>query len=448
MKKVLLFVIGLMIYTTNYAQVWRPQDLGYGTKVLGMRDLSIVNANTVWVTSYDGFYPFVTNRLEFSRTLNGGTTWIPGVMNFDTAYTTTSIAAISATEAWTSTYKNTGGAAIFHTTDGGLTWPQSGRGVLYDDNSFANFITFKDSMNGVTVGDPNNGYYEIYKTTNRGTNWTRIAQNKIPATLANNEYGTTFFAATKNSIWFGSTNGRIIYSHDFGNTWSASTVFTGNGFFNRLAFRDSLNGICIVSNATTSGVVYSTTNGGASWTLQPNNRNLKPGSLCAIPGTKTYLSCTQGRSPNWGTSISNDDGQTWIELEALNSRNTVAFFDRSTGWCGGFSGPNQLGGIFKYNGMPLPVNEIAQKAPHIIAYPNPVAQVLNIDMANVDTENGQLFITMSDVLGKVVFKEIKDNKTVNKTLSINMSVYTEGVYFLTVYDGKNTISREIIKKNN
>jgi photosystem II stability/assembly factor-like uncharacterized protein len=444
MKKAFTFIIGLMFCATAFAQVWKPQNLGYGAKVLGMRDLSIVDANTVWVTSYDGFYPFVTNRLEFSRTTNGGTTWQAGVMNFDTAYTTTSIAAVSATEAWTSTYKNTGGGAIFHTTDGGLTWPQSGTGLIFDVNSFPDFIRFKDSLNGVAVGDPNNGYFEIYKTTNRGANWNRIVTSKIPQPLAN-EYGTPTFAALGNSIWFASDKGRVFYSNDFGSTWAVSTVFTGAKYFGRLAFRDALNGLAIViTNATGAGVVYATSDGGATWTLRANPANLKGGSLSAVPGTNSYISAAQAASPNWGSSISNDDGQTWTQLEAEDNRGTMAFFDKNTGWCGGFSGTGQLGGIFKYSGRTLALTDV-EKSFDFMVYPNPVSTVLSVNLKNNHSKSSALFISVTDALGQTIYQEKRDNNAFLTPLDIDFSKYTEGVYLLTIYDGTTSISRNIIK---
>jgi photosystem II stability/assembly factor-like uncharacterized protein len=443
MKKLYFLLFGCLFSISVIAQIWTPQDVGYGTKTLGMRDLSIVDANTVWITSYDGFYPFVTNRLDFSRTTDGGKTWKAGIMNFDTNYVTSSIIAVSGAEAWTSVYKNAGGGALFYTRDSGVTWLQSGKGLIFDDNSFPDFVHFKDSLNGVAFGDPNNGYFEIYKTTNRGTNWTRINTAQIPLPLTN-EYGTIFFTAFKNSLWLCTTNGRVIYSNDFGSTWSASTVYTGNGFFNRIAFRDALNGICIVTNASGSAGVYATSDGGATWVLRPNATNLKPGSLCAIPGTNVYLSCTQGGPKVRGTSISKDDGQTWIELENLNSRNTVAFINSTTGWCGGFSGPGQLGGIFKYNGSPLTTNIKEESTANISVYPNPVSHFLNVDLKDFST--GKLSVTVTNELGQTIFNFNKEHENFSSDFKIDFSKFQEGVYFLTISDEKSSLSRKVIKK--
>jgi photosystem II stability/assembly factor-like uncharacterized protein len=443
MKKLYILILSFILSTSAFSQIWVGQNVGYGDKILGMRDLSIVNANTVWITSYDGQYPFVRNRLDFSRTTDGGKTWLPGIMDMDTNFVTATIQGISATEAWVASYKNSGGGGLFHTIDGGKTWPQVAKGQIFDDNSYPNFVHFKDSLNGIAMGDPNNGYFEIYKTTNRGVTWNRINTSKIPLPLDNMDYGTPFYYAVKNSIWFGTTGGRIIYSHDYGNTWSAGTVFTGNGFINRVAFRDTSNGICIVSSPNNASV-YATSDGGATWVIRPNAANLKTGSLCAIPGTNVYLSCTQGRRPNWGTSISRDDGRTWIELEALDNRNTVAFFNSTTGWCGGFSGPNQAGGIFKYNGTALTTGLKEENNVTLTTYPNPVSNTLNVDLKEL--KGSKLTISITNELGQTVYTDKKEQKDLTATLKIDFSPFEDGLYFLNLSDGKVNVTNKIIKK--
>jgi photosystem II stability/assembly factor-like uncharacterized protein len=445
MKRIYFFLIAMVISVSAFSQVWRAQSLGYGTKTLGMRDISIVNANTVWVTSYDGFQPFVVNTLDFSRTINGGTTWVPGRIGRDTNLVTSSIVGISATEAWVSGYKNSGGGSILHTTDGGINWVRSGPDTMFGATSFPNFVTFRDSLSGLTMGDPVGGYLEIYKTLNRGNLWTRTPAANLPALLSN-EFGTPTFAVNKNSIWFGSSRGRIYYTSNFGNSWAVTTVFTQTDrFFNRIAFRDSLNGLCIAVD-NTRNYLYSTNNGGATWTEIPVITNLRAGSLCAIPGTNIYLSTAQSVSPFWGTSISKDDGRTWITLEALDNRGTVAFFNNTTGWSGGFSGPGQAGGIFKYNGNPVATLEENLAIESLETYPNPVLNTLNIEITTKELVS-KLIFTVFDAAGQAVLSTTKVPDATKISARLDFSQLKNGVYFLSVYNGKTRLTRGVVKAN-
>jgi len=122
-------------------------------------------------------------------------------------------------------WQTTGG--ILGTTDGGLTWTQ-------DPTSFKtaggwpDFIHFFDANNGVCVGDPTNGYFEIYTTSNAGASWSRVPQANIPAPVSG-EKGLTgpFFAAAGNSLWFPTSalgTGRIFRTTDKGSPGLSSCI--------------------------------------------------------------------------------------------------------------------------------------------------------------------------------------------------------------------------------
>ena len=91
---------------------------------------------------------------------------------------------------------------MYKTTDGGLTWDKQ-------ETAFPGFngnpivIHFFDSNNGVCVGDPNNGYWAIYTTTNGGTNWIRVPSANIPAPIPAGEVGISGVAVDQRIIVFG-----------------------------------------------------------------------------------------------------------------------------------------------------------------------------------------------------------------------------------------------------
>ncbi|MDZ7623614.1 MAG: hypothetical protein U5J96_04085 [Ignavibacteriaceae bacterium] len=55
-------------------------------------------------------------------------------------------------------------AAIYKTTDRGTTWTVASGVFLQNSASFPNTIHFFDQNNGVAMGDPVDGFAEIYTT--------------------------------------------------------------------------------------------------------------------------------------------------------------------------------------------------------------------------------------------------------------------------------------------
>jgi len=81
---------------------------------------------------------------------------------------------------------------------------------------------------GVAVGDPRDGYFEIYATIDGGNGWTRIPQGNIPAPLPT-EFGLIpgpSSCARGDTIWFGTyadEGGRVFRSTDRGLTWTVAS---------------------------------------------------------------------------------------------------------------------------------------------------------------------------------------------------------------------------------
>ena len=100
-------------------------------------------------------------------------------------------------------------------------------------------MKFFNSQDGVIFGDPLNGYFEIYTTSNGGNSWSRVPSENIPAPLPN-EFGIPYLAETyMNTIWviiavfdenFFPVSGRLLQSDDKGISWyvrNASLPFVG-----------------------------------------------------------------------------------------------------------------------------------------------------------------------------------------------------------------------------
>jgi len=121
---------------------WEEKNCGFSTPdLLHMPD--VVDGNVVWVLSS----PLSRPSLEFSRTTDGGATWIPGTVT-GASGTPTAIEALDALTAWVG-YKTTvlgDRARIYKTTNGGTTWVL--QSTAFNQSGYINDIHFFDADNG------------------------------------------------------------------------------------------------------------------------------------------------------------------------------------------------------------------------------------------------------------------------------------------------------------
>src|SRR5690349_4694910 len=101
MKKLLLAAVTFCFVFTVKAQ-WLAQNAGFTNAFLGFYDISIPNKNTAWAICYDGRFGLNQGPIiiDFTRTTNGGNTWIPGKIGNDQTLQPANISAINEEEAW------------------------------------------------------------------------------------------------------------------------------------------------------------------------------------------------------------------------------------------------------------------------------------------------------------------------------------------------------------
>lgn len=425
MKKLLLCSLFLAAVTTQ-AQFWTAKPTGFTTASRGINGISIVDANVVWAKAYDGSGGGAHIR-EYTRSTNGGETWVPGSVNvagIQAGTDISSITAVSATNAWVSTNPSAqGGTNGIYVTTNGTSWSKQTT-AAFTSASFANFVHFWNANNGVCMGDPVGGYFEIYTTSNGGTTWTRVAQANIPDPAGGEEYGyTNNFAFAGNSIWFGTSSGRLYRSTDFGATWSAFQAplsdFGSATLSGAYSFSDNNKGLLSLSD----GTLFSTTDGGETWNPVSYNGTLFVGDIAYVPGTSMVVATSVSASAvnGTGSGYSLDDGQTWVTTDTGVQYNTVRFFNNTTGFTGGFNTSATVGGIYKYTGNVLATAQFGTSK--LTVSPNPSSGIYELTGAPVQS------VLVTDMLGKQVFKAdfgMTQNNTVDITSANN------GVYLMTI----------------
>ena len=462
MKKYLLSAVSIFLILTANAQ-WLVQNAGFTNDTLGFYEMSLPDKNTAWAVCYDGKGGLLSGRpvLDFTRTMDGGNRWIPGKMGSDRTLRFSNISAIDGQEAWVAMHKISPvpnnlfasfgkGGGIFHTTDGGLTWEHTNPGELFDINSVPRFVHFKDKNHGIAMGDPNSGYFEVYITNNKGKKWKRVPPENLPAPLANEVGWISGHAVIGNTIWFGTSAGRMYKSIDFGKTWTVHIVDPLPGtYVNEIAFLD--DGLTGVAHLRGRGrtFVFSTSDGGLTWTNYFQPVNWKNSRMTAVPGTNAFVSTAVHGNPLFrGSAVSYDAGQTWTEIEKSASKAVCRFFDATTGYAGGFfvTGPPLLGGIFKSQvvfQLPEAANKLSPASDAVKVFPVPANDVINIEVqaATLKSTNAISVISILTTDGKLV----QSTRAVRSgSMQLNVSKIKPGIYTLRITTNRQTINRQII----
>jgi photosystem II stability/assembly factor-like uncharacterized protein len=425
MKKLLLLLLILSITSLN-AQFWTPKATTFPATSRGISGISIVDASTVWVKAYDGTMNGDTTIKEYSKSSDGGNSWVSGVMNLGFAtggLGISSITAVSGTTAWVSAYPATGNSGgVWKTTNSGSSWAKQTSALFSDTtDSFTNFVYFWDTNIGICQGDPQAGYFEIYVTTNGGTNWTRVSAVNIPVPLTG-EYGyTNNYSVVGSTIWFGTNKGRIYKSLDNGMNWTVAqspiTDFGSASVSGAFSFSTANKGILV----TSGGLLYSTINGGSTWSTVSFSGSLYTGDIEYLSGTSKMVS-TSAATNFSGSSYSLDDGLNWVNVD-FDQHTTTAFFNATTGFSGGFSTNASTGGIFKYTGTVLPTDTFTKT--EFSLFPNPSTNIITIRNANQDFNT----VSFSDVNGRII-KKLDFASVFEKQISV--ADFNSGIYFVTL----------------
>jgi photosystem II stability/assembly factor-like uncharacterized protein len=321
-------LLGLSV-SSAFAQ-WQPQTSGTQSD---LRGLCVVNSSCVWVSGTRGAY---------ARTTDGGKTWsvgaVPGAEKLDFR----DVEAFGEAVAYLLSAGPGDASRIYKTVDGGKTWTMQFKSA--DPAAFLDALAFWDEKNGIALGDPVKGRFQLLVTADGGASWKPVASKVLPPALSGEgafaASGTCLVTRGASDVWFatgGAKLARVFRSRDRGKSWEVSEtpVVAGAasaGIFS-IAFRDKEHGMIVGGDyrkPRAMGVNAAiTADGGKTW--KPLRKGLPYCS--AIAWTKNRWVAV-GTS---GSHVSVDNGATWKLLDRENY-NSVAFASTGEGWAVGPKG--------------------------------------------------------------------------------------------------------------
>lgn len=422
-----------MLSTYSFAQ-WESRSSGFSLK-RGINQVISPSASVVWAKAYNSYIVLLPCR-DYCKSVDGGNTFTPGTVNSAPSGSLWScIAAVDENNAWALFINSTGPGTIWRTNDGGVSWNQQGAGVVYaGSTSFPDVINFWGTDTGVVIGDPLNGEFEIYTTSDGGTTWTLVDGTNIPDPVPG-EYGfSATFSVYKNLLWFGTNKGRIYKSTDYGFTWSVcQTGLDNDAIYNMVYENEDTGWVGLADTANYFIGLYRTLNGGNTWTDITTTENFYVPYLCHVPNTANMLVSSGYHTDNfdvYGSSYSLDGGETWIDIDDSVHHLAVVFYDLLTGWSGDVNVDEVTGGMWKFDGdLATGLNRESQ-GDFFKLFPNPSDGLFYFSCTVENNEPIQ--ITVTNDLGGIVFNKIYKDKSETWLRSINLRHFSRGIYFLRI----------------
>ncbi len=443
MKTLFTFLmIMLLPLIVIHPQSWAPITLNIPAQST-IGPISPVNENVCWASWTTGYISARQSSNGFVRTTDGGDTWTGGELNDFDGGLCEWMEAIDASTAFIviENYIKSGIQGIYKTTDGGISWQK--HPTAFNTSSIGPaYIHFFDSNNGVVVGDIDNNAagFQIYTTTNGGTDWNEVPQSDIPPLKIGEYLEPTPSGEFGDCIWLSTISGtgqppRIFKTTDKGYHWA---VIEPSGRLNAhifsLAFESETTGL-MVDMSPSGSFIKRTTDGGDSWSIldRPYGGNCEPLFICHVQGIDSAYVIGGNRSfmgyANGGSSYTLNDGTTWSEIDD-GDYVYPKFISPNTGWCGSFSDNK----IYKFNGSiitaVLPdVNNVNINSYSLSQnYPNPFNPLTTIKYHVKDRVIVNIKILNS--IGQEVETLLNEEKTPGEyQVSFNASSLPSGVYF-------------------
>jgi photosystem II stability/assembly factor-like uncharacterized protein len=212
----------------------RLKDNLYGTKFVDPRD--------GWVVGGFG---------TIFRSTDGGATWMPQVSR--TTEHLYDVDFVDEERGWAVGRSGT----ILHTDDGGKTWTPQTSGVGVEKHLFS--VDFADAQHGVVAGD----WGVILTTSDGGRTWE---DHSLQEDVILND--VTLVDAKRG--WIAGEVGTVLHTEDGGRTWTPQTTGIDKTLFG-IFFADPQHGWAVGIDA----LILRTDDGGQTWTVQNGSTEIR-----------------------------------------------------------------------------------------------------------------------------------------------------------------------------
>jgi hypothetical protein len=446
-RKIYLSIVSIYIVLNGYSQ-FIPVEINYKVPPYSHwpEYISIGDESNVWLgTLCNGPYSFA------AHTNDGGDTWLLDSIPVQGNPYVNSLFALDANTCYYVFTDNGSGGSIWKTSDGGSTWVNKTTTQFSDPGAYADFYVAFDAKEGVAVGDPTLGYFEIQRTIDGGDNWSRIDSSLIPPILPGEMGATNAFSVLGDIIWFptlipddnGNYSSRCFKSVDRGQHWTVTPIVADDLGWVTIDFSTSSKGVLLDPNPhVTSGKkpFYYTSDGGDNWALDSLSLNLESytgvSSVAGFDGG--FVVGTNG--PN-GYSTSVFFTPDFFSTIAVLDSNLQAipwglkFRDAATGWLEG-TGSNS-NAVYKFNGLLTSISNLAKSAEKLAIIPNPTSAEALIKLP-INNEQGDLSLVIYNMAGTLCEKRPVESST--GWSKLNAVSYTSGVYVVNVVSSNRLIA--------
>ena len=344
---------------------------------------------SVTFTSRDTGYAVGSNTTVM-KTIDAGVTWTYlNTSIVPSSYLANSVCFINNDSGFVGLV-NGPGYAFLKTYNGGTTWINDVSDTI---NVQSMFLVKPRTI--FTIGD------KLSKTTNMGASWTM--HPLLPISTGNTMY---FF---NDSVGFATLNRSggdpcfeyttVVKTIDGGETWSG-TDYNCGGWFGTILFASNnvgymLGAVRRLLKTSDGGVTWNHT---STWTLDSWHTSNSP----------QYLLCTDTNT----CYIFTNDG---VIIKTTNG-----------------GGPTDVG-----------INESNIQNASLNIYPNPTTDQITIEFDATETKS---ILEIKNVLGQTVYSEMLIDVSGKKSKSIDVSNFSNGIYFLSIKNEKGMMSKKFIKE--
>ena len=423
----------LLMYTTILAQ-WQSLGSGIDTLPRSIFCLRAVTKDIIWGTSYRTF----SKTYEVTKTTNAGINWQVSLINDSIGnYSPIALAALDSETAWVLmiALPNQNRVRLFKTVTGGTSW-QEKKGIINGTGIAFAGMHFFNANEGVLFGSPGTGNatidtFRIYRTSDGGDNWVRIAGANMP-TLIGSEgqwiFGNNCYESYGDTLWCLTRGERVFKTIDRGFSWQAYNIGvtgTHDGFAS-IAFQNPMQGIVTSLNCKSAR----TTDGGVTWTPLSIPTITPAGDIEFVPGTASTYIITEGVQSTGNYSVvivTKDGGNSWDTVTYSPAMPAIHFLSPTIGFGGGEVISANEGGIYKWTGdlsdsTTTAIGNINHEMEFKV-YPNPATTQITVTNG-IFLGNGK--INIINLLGETV----KETQLSNGQTRIDIANLPKGIYMV------------------